>query len=167
MKEQDQTNQPQEKKKRAAKPNFGLFLGNNGAAAGKPQGGAAPNPNRQPQERLAETGDKRPVHPRAARPKDNDARRENTGGNGGNRNNGGNANAPVQHRRRNEPASGKPQNAPAAEPQNVQGEKKGAEQARKSGLRERRGHALPDLPWKNPVNRQQDGKDKSGHIAGI
>mgnify|MGYP001118145186 CR=1 FL=1 len=40
MKEQDQTNQPQEKKKRAAKPNFGLFLGNNGAAAGKPQGGA-------------------------------------------------------------------------------------------------------------------------------
>ena len=75
MKEQDQTNQPQEKKKRAAKPNFGLFLGNNGAAAGKPQGGAAPNPNRQPQERLAETGDKRPVHPRAARPKDNDARR--------------------------------------------------------------------------------------------
>ena len=55
MKEQDQTNQPQEKKKRAAKPNFGLFLGNNGAAAGKPQGGAAPNPNRQPQERLAET----------------------------------------------------------------------------------------------------------------
>lgn len=135
MKEQDQTNQPQEKKKRAAKPNFGLFLGNNGAAAGKPQGGAAPNPNRQPQERLAETGDKRPVHPRAARPKDNDARRENTGGNGGNRNNGGNANAPVQHRRRNEPASGKPQNAPAAEPQNVQGEKKGA---RKGGGKSKR-----------------------------
>ncbi len=48
-----------------------------------------------------------------------------------------------------------------------QGEKKGAEQARKSGLRERRGHAPPDLPWKNSVNHQQDGKDKSGHIAGI